>query len=163
MQDPPSPRTVGLGSSGGKSEGEGQPPHSAPIGTPQLHLRPLHCLTAVRAAWSKSTPGPGAFTQELLTPGAQPSPAAAQGLGRLWVAVGSRPAGGGHPAVTSGFPKQGGPCGPQVPAMYLPWEQGWSAAPEQSGCPIGCPRAETAPSRVPGTRAVTPRGPAAPP
>lgn len=51
---------------------------------------PLHCLTALRAAWSKSIPGPGAFTQELLTPRAQPSPGAAQGLGRLWVTMGSR-------------------------------------------------------------------------
>lgn len=52
--------------------------------------------------------------------------------------MGSRPAGGGHPAVTLGLPKQGVHCGPQLPALHLPRERGW--------CPMGWPGAAPAPS-----------------
>lgn len=81
--------------------------------------------------WDHSRGVPRAQT----APGQGPSPQSCWPGG--WAGCGppgeSRPAGGGHPAVTLGAPKAGVHCGPWTPVLPLLWEWGW--------WPMGCPRA----------------------
>lgn len=81
--------------------------------------------------WDHSRGVPRAQT----APGQGPSPQSCWPGG--WAGCGppgeSRPAGGGHPAVTLGAPEPGVHCGPWTPVLPLLWEWGW--------WPMGCPRA----------------------